>query len=71
MKWYKGGTKGVKDKGEGSGDEGAEEGLSLSWKDILALSIAFFQVAFTKMVIVIASFALVIYFLGKVWLRCW
>lgn len=48
-----------------------EKGLSFSWKDVLALTIAFMQIIFTKVVIVIASFALAIYILGKFWLKCW
>lgn len=52
-------------------DEETEEGLSLGWKDVLALFIAFLQVIFFRVVIGIGAFALVIYLLGKLWLRCW
>lgn len=48
-----------------------KEGLSLDWKDVLALFIAFLQVIFIRVVIGIGSFALVIYLLGKFWLKCW
>lgn len=52
-------------------DEDTEERLSLGWKDVLALFIAFLQVIFFRVAIGIGSFALVIYLLGKFWLRCW
>lgn len=55
--------------GAGFHEEEAKERLGL--KDVLAISIAFMQVLFLRVVIVVASFALVIWLLGKFWLKCW
>lgn len=74
-------AKSSEDKGDGevpdikavvkreSGEE--KEGLQFEWKDILALTIAVIQVIFSRVVIGIGSFAIVIYLLGKFWLKCW
>lgn len=61
-----------REEGPEAGSHGeVTEGLSFGWKDVLALSIAFLQVFFLRAVIGIASFAAVIWLLGKFWLRSW